>query len=174
MATTTKATKGARGYASGTTVPVYRSKAEIESELQRMGATKRLFYDDDEHHQVMIMFERENRRYRILLPLPDPEADGYRYSAQFRRRSDTTTRAAWEQECRERWRALVAYMKALRVGWEAGIVRIEDALLHAVMLPDGETVGQWVAPQLPRIYGSNQMPPLLPGAGETTRVEEMR
>jgi len=171
MTTTTKAA-GKRGYASGTTVPIYRSKGEIEEELRRMGVAKRAFLDDDEHHQVVIMFERENRRYRIFLPLPDPEADVYRYSARFTRRSDSATRGAWEQDCRERWRALVAYLKALRIGWESGIVRIEDALLHAVMLPDGESVGEWVAPQLPRIYASGQMPPLLPGAGQTTRSGE--
>lgn len=31
------------------------------------------------------------------------------------------------------------------------------------MLADGRTVAEWAGPQLNQLYGSNRMPPLLPG-----------
>ena len=55
-------------------------------------------------------------------------------------------------------------IKAKLVAVEAGISTIEREFLADVVLPDGHTVGQWVAPQLDKIYERGEMPALLPGA----------
>jgi hypothetical protein len=161
-----------RTYASGTSVAVGRSKEQVEAELRRMGATRRAFLDDDEHGQAVVMFERDALRYRIILPLPSSQDRAFWHTPS---RGYSRTReqalAAWEQACRERWRALAEYIKALRVGYEAGIIRIEEALLSAVVLPSGETVGEWVAPQLPEAYASRAMPPMLPGVRSPRLLE---
>lgn len=153
-----------RAYASGTSVSVSRSKEQIEAELRRMGATRRAFLDDDAEGRAAIMFERGHLRYRLLLPLPSTQDRSFwQTPARGFSRTREQALAAWEQACRERWRALAEYVKALRVGWEAGIIRIEEALLSSVVLPDGQTVGEWVEPQLPEAYAARAMPPLLPG-----------
>lgn len=155
-----------RQYASGTHVGVSRSKGEIEDELRRIGAGRRAFFDDEDELRAVVMFERQGVRYRLILPLPDPNADRYKWSPSRRVRYDASRqREEWLQECAERWRALAAYIKALRVGWEAGIIKLEEALLSAAMLGNGQSVGEYVLPQLPQSLAANALPPLLPGVG---------
>lgn len=157
---------GSRQYASGTSVDEGRSRQEIALELQRIGATRRAFYDDEPERKAVIQFEREGIRYRIELPLPDPHADEYRYTPTGRwERTKRQQQEVYQQAVRERWRALSAYIKALRVGWESGIIKIEVALLPNVVLPDGQTVADYVAPQVAESYRTGQMPALIPGTG---------
>ena len=59
-------------YAKDTTVPVERSRAEIERILQRYGATG--FMYGWETTRAMIGFVIAERRYRTQLPLPDRQA----------------------------------------------------------------------------------------------------
>lgn len=158
-----------RNYAARTTVGIGRTKDEIEQELRRLGATRGAFFDDDEHAQAVIMFEREQTRYRLVLPLPDPQADQFQWSpARQVRYTEARQQQEWRQACNERWRALGAYVKALRVGVEAGILHIEEALLPYVVLPSGQTVAEYTLPQLADAANVGRMPPLLPGMGETT------
>jgi hypothetical protein len=70
---------------------------------------------------------------------------------------------AYEQAVRQRWRALVLIVKAKLEAIEAGIGTIETEFLSSVMLPNGSTVGEWVAPQLIAVYGRGEMPALMPG-----------
>ena len=37
---------------------------------------------------------------------------------------------------------------------------------HAVLLPDGRTVGEWIGPQLGAVYAQGQMPALMPGSAD--------
>lgn len=47
-------------------------------------------------------------------------------------------------------------------GVEAGITEFETEFLAHIVLPDGETVGSWMRPQLERAYAVGRMPELLP------------
>jgi hypothetical protein len=47
---------------------------------------------------------------------------------------------------------------------ESGIVSFEDEFAVHMVLPDGSTVGQWLAPQIDEAYRTGRMPELLPGA----------
>lgn len=40
-----------------------------------------------------------------------------------------------------------------------------------MVLPNGQTVGQWMMPQLDAIYENGTMPPLLPGGDEIVEGE---
>src|SRR5258707_7452450 len=157
-------TTGKRQYASGTVVGIGRSKDDIDGELRRVGALRRAFYDDEEARIAVVQFEREGVRYRLTLPLPDPKDDKYRWTPARRFTVDAARQhQAWQQDCAERWRALSAYIKALRVGWEAGIIKLEEALLSAAVLGTGQTVGEYILPQLPASLEAHSLPPLLPG-----------
>src|SRR5258706_9275366 len=165
-------------YAAGPDVSVTRTQEQIKVELQRLGAGQRLIYEDDEAGRAVVAFQREGIQYRILLPLLalDDERFWYRGVNQYRSGTSTPAQAktAWQQDIRERWRGLAEYIKALRIAYEAEIVKIESALLPYAVLPDGQTVEQWVAPQLPAVYASGDMPPLYPGLEAPRVVPQLR
>jgi hypothetical protein len=146
-------------YATNTSVPVEKSKAEIERLLQRYGASK--FASGWDEHSASIAFEIHGLRVRFNLPLPD------RQDPKFRRhsrgvRTPESAHKAWEQACRQRWRALALAIKAKLEAVECGITTFEQEFLAHIVLPNGTTVGNWMVPQLEEAYSNGSMPPLLP------------
>lgn len=136
-------------YAKGTRVPVERSKQEAEHVLQRFGAKRTMTYQDD---TVWVMaFEAGTRRFKLAFPRPE--------------RPWGTSNAAYAQAERERWRAIILYLRATLAAVEAGFITLEDAFLAHTLLPSGETVGEWIDEQLEEVQRSRQMPPMLPWAG---------
>lgn len=69
---------------------------------------------------------------------------------------------AWEQACRSRWRALYLIIKAKLEAVDSGISTIEREFLYDIVLPDGKTVGEYMAPQIEAAYTTGEMPPMLP------------
>jgi hypothetical protein len=149
-------------YAAQTEVPSDRSRAEIERTLRRYGATA--FAYGWEGDTAQIAFKLDGRQIRFRLPLPDPQSREFTVTPTGRKRSASATEDAYEQAVRQRWRALALVIKAKLEAVEAGISTVEDEFLAAVMLPDGRTVGDWLAPQLAAAYSRNTMPALLPGS----------
>lgn len=151
-----------RRYAEDTSVSADRSRAEIERILQRYGASA--FSYGWEGNQAAIAFKAQNRLIRFLLPLPDKDAHEFQFTpAKRQRRTPEQAQAAWEQATRQRWRALALAIKAKLEAVEAGITTFEDEFLAHIVLPSGQSVGQWLSPQLEAAYQSGRMPPLLPG-----------
>jgi hypothetical protein len=149
-------------YAQNTEVPIDRSRAEIERILQRYGATA--FMYGWQSKMAMISFEVANRRYRVLLPLPDQnDSQFWRTPARGTKRTKEAAMDAWEQACRQRWRALALWIKAVLEAAETGITTVEQALQTFLVLPDGHTVGEWLQPQIESSYQTGRMPPMLPG-----------
>ena len=144
-------------YASTTGVTVDRSRAEVEQILSRYGATMIMYgWDQD---QAMIQFEASGRRIRFLLPMPDREDPAFTMTPSGKqRRSDTEAHRAWEQGCRQRWRALVLVIKAKLEAVETGISEFEAEFLANVVLPNGVTVGDFMRPQIDAAYVGGQMP----------------
>jgi hypothetical protein len=148
-------------YAKDTTVPSDRSRAEIERTLTRYGATKFLY--GWEEQRAVIGFEAQGRRVRFELPLPDRQARSITHTPSRRTpRSREQQEAAYEQAIKQRWRALLLIIKAKLEAIESGITTFESEFLAHTVLPSGETVGEWLAPQLAQAYTSGRMPPLLP------------
>jgi hypothetical protein len=146
-------------YAADTAVPPERSRAEIERMLIRYGATAFQYGWEDE--RSAIGFKLQERYVRILLPMP--VIQDFELTESGRMRTETATRSAYDQAVRQRWRALGLIIKAKLEAIESGITTLEREFLADVMLPNGQTAGQWLEPQIAVAYERGQMPPLLPG-----------
>ena len=57
-------------------------------------------------------------------------------------RTAADQQSAWEQACRQRWRALLLIIRAKLEAAEAGISTLETEFLANIVLPDGRTAGQ--------------------------------
>jgi hypothetical protein len=157
-------------YASNTAVSVEKSRAEIETILSRYGASTFAYMQNST--QAVIMFEASGRRIKFVLPLPDRNAKEFTHgrrgnSVILHLRSPEAAHSAWEQACRQKWRALALAIKAKLEAVDSKIATFEEEFLAYVVLPDGQTVGQYVRPQLQESYEKNTMPLLLPGIGGT-------
>jgi hypothetical protein len=154
-------------YAADTEVPSDRSRAEIERILERYGANSFMYGWQD--NRAVIGFEINDRRFRILIPLPNK--GGFAVTETGRKRtSQDAMRSAYEQATRQRWRAAALWIKAVLEAAESGIITLEEALQPFIVLPNGMTAGEWLAPQIEQAYGTGRMPPMLPGLpapGET-------
>lgn len=147
-------------YASHTSVSVEKSRGEIEWVLKRYGAGS--FAYMSQGNIAAIAFEVQNRRIRMVIPLPDPK-DFERNKKGHVRKAELALRS-WEQSCRQRWRALSLVVKAKLECVESGVATFEQEFLPYTLLPDGKTVGEWALPQVKKAYELGKMPPLL-GAG---------
>jgi hypothetical protein len=146
-------------YAADTSVPVASSKTEIERTLARYGADAfALTWEGD---LTTIGFRIHGRLIRIELHLPAPNDPRFTRTERGRMRVDTARREAYEQACRQQWRALLLVIKAKLEAVEAGISSVDREFLSDTVLPNGQTVGQWATPQIERAYESHQMPPLM-------------
>lgn len=150
-------------YAENTKVTSDASRAEIERTLQRYGASSFGYgWEDD---VALIAFRLGGRQIKFILTMPDRKSRQFTHTgARNWPREPAAAHAEWEKACRQRWRALALVIKAKLEAVEAGITSIESEFLAATMLPSGETIGEWIKPQVDDVYRTGGMPSLLPGA----------
>ncbi len=146
-------------YAAKTDVAPDRSRAEIERTLERYGADGFMYGRDGA--RALIMFRANGRMIRFVLQLPDKNDPVFHKKAanQYGR---VTPDEQWEKACRQKWRALALVIKAKLEAVESGIVTFEEEFLAHTVLPDNQTVAQWMIPQVEQAYLTGQMPALLP------------
>lgn len=112
--------------------------------------------------EAVVAFRAQGRHVRFTIPLPARDAEEfthYRHSSgRMLPRSDTAAEEAYDQAVRQRWRALALVVKAKLEAVAAGIAEFEDEFLAYVVLPDERTVGEWVRPQVARVYELGGMP----------------
>lgn len=148
-------------YAAGTDVTADRSRSEIERTLQRYGATS--FMYGWEPNRAALAFAVEGRQVRFELPLPDRTSPEFtRTSSGKQARTPKAASEAYDQAVRQRWRALALVIKAKLEAVAAGIVTFDDEFLAHLVLPNGSTVAQELAPRLALAYESGTVPALLP------------
>lgn len=152
-------------YAKETTVPVEKSRAEIEGLLTRYGAKE--FMSGWMADKALIGFKMRDKMIKFILPLPDQTARVFTHTAhaqqyQQQRRTAEGARKAWEQACRQRWRALLLAIKAKLEAVECGIATFEEEFMAHIVMPDGLTLGERILPQLPDYLSGREMPKLLP------------
>jgi len=148
-------------YADKTSVSVEKSRAEIERILSRFGASQ--FISGWDQERAYIGFEMKNRMVKLLLPLPRKDDKRFEYTPGRRRvRGPEQRFAAWEQACRESWRALALMIKAKLAGVEQGVTTFDDEFLAHIVLPDGSTAGEFLKPQIKLAYETRKMPNLIP------------
>jgi hypothetical protein len=132
-------------YAKKTTVPVDRSRAEIEKILSRYGADK--FFYGTSPQGSGIGFEYKGRAVRMSVPNPNPKI------------YDTDKK--FESEKRRMWRVLCLALKAKLELIDAELTTFEDEFLAQTALPSGQTVSQWLQPQFKELMETGEMPKLL-------------
>lgn len=156
-------------YAEQTSVPSDRSQAEIERTLARYGADQ--FMRGWTMDNAVLMFRCQGKMVKFLLPLPARNNPEFTYTpGRNLRRTAAAAEAAYEQAVRQRWRALALVVKAKLEAVEAGISTFEDEFMAHLLLPDGQTVSEFMSPQLEEAYATGLMParlPALPAPRET-------
>lgn len=151
-------------YAENTSVSVKRSRSEIEAVLDRYGAKSFRYGRNDA--KAVIEFGVHERVIRFVLPLPDKSDFKHRMNHRYRPphkelASESQQHAAWEQACRQRWRALALAIKAKLEAVEAGISQFEQEFLSHIVNPATmRTVGEEIIPMLAARYSETE------GAGE--------
>ncbi len=143
-------------FAENTTVPVDRSQAEIKKTLTKYNATGFIFGDSKD--VSMVMFEMNNRRIKFLLPIPilQPKVSSY-----YQKKGLFYSQDKIDQEIRRRWRCLLLAIKAKLETVESGISTFEEEFMSHIVLPNGQTVGEVMVPQITDSYQTAKMPPLL-------------
>lgn len=145
-------------YAENTSVPVDRSKSEIEKTLQKYGADQFVYGWD--HDTMVVGFRMNARMIQFKIPMPTDKDVVVR-----RTRYGVSTSAAKQEKkdqlMRQRWRALLLVMKAKLEAVSSGITEFEQEFLAHIVLPGGQTVGSWMKPQIEDAYSTGKMPKLL-------------
>jgi hypothetical protein len=167
-------------YASGTSVSVEKSQAEIRKEVQRFGATHFSFSEGPGFGRIEFVVGKqgEERWVRFDLRLPMKSDERFWRHRQGRRTAEGANKQ-WEQACRESWRALLLLVKAKLAGVSAKITTVEEEFLaHTVDPATDRTVYQQIGEELTfRVQRSNLgLPPVekqplrLPGPLEPDEV----
>lgn len=148
-------------YAENTSVPVAKSRAEIEATLAKYGATA--FRYGWNQARAMIEFAAHDRMIRFSLPLPDAMSEEFTHKLNRRTnppkrepRSDGERTKAYEQACRQKWRALALAIKAKLEAVDAGISLFEQEFLANIVDPaTNKTVYEVIGEQLRLSYEEN-------------------
>jgi hypothetical protein len=141
-------------YAENTQVPVDRSKAEIERLVQRYGADE--MASGWREGKAMIQFRMNDRHVRFVLPLP--LRSEFASTGAGRSRTAASAESAWEQACRQRWRALALTIKAKLESAESGIEEFETAFMGQIVMPNGRTIAEQILPVIDDAYKTKKMP----------------
>lgn len=121
-------------YAARTKVPIIKSRMEIETIVARYKADQ--FGIAMTTGKAMIQFRMQKWMLRFILPLPN----------------------ANEQDHRQRWRALCLIIKAKFEAVESKITTLEEEFEAHIVMPDGKTMHEHLAPQLKQIQESGKLP----------------
>ena len=134
--------------------------------MTRYGATEFVYGTKPEW--AVVAFKMVGRQIRFMLPLPDrnsPEFTEYQRGYSTYQRTPEATYKLHEQAIRQKWRALALVIKAKLEAVESGITEFEDEFLAHIVLPNGQTMGEFAKPQIAQAYESGDMPPLLTDQG---------
>lgn len=144
-------------YAQYTTVPVERTRMEIEKLLMQYGASE--FLCGQKENVAMLAFKIKNRMVKMTIPIP-LTMDAQKTPAGRTRHNIEMIAKVREQSGRQRWRAVFLIIKAKLEAVEAGISSFEKEFLADLLLGDGRTLGQLIAGKLDDITKNAQIPGL--------------
>lgn len=146
-------------YASKTSVPVERSRFQIEHILERYGAEQ--FAYASSRKGAMIAFRIEDRNIKITVPLPDMTRKEFTHSKNGYELTENQIEGRVSQETRRRWRALLLVIQAKLEAVESGIAQFEEEFMAYIVLPGGATVSETILPKVAKAYASGKDIPLL-------------
>jgi hypothetical protein len=175
-------------YAEGTSVPMERSRAEVEKTLLRYGAHG-FAYSWERRAQPFTAharwcplathpsnpqpprctcgarpgtIEREVVVLGFKMKLDGKERE-VRLEVPMPHERELGSQAKAEAATRQRWRALVLVLKAKLEAVASGISTLESEFLAGIVLPNGMTVGQAMLPRLSDAVTSGRLLPPAPG-----------
>lgn len=132
----------ARPYAHDTSVPVDRSKQQIEGLLTKHGAEgfhtgwQSARGDDPGWDAIEFLWQQRTIRFKLARP------------------KRASSQAALEQRNRQRWRVLHLVIKAKLEAVHAGVAVFEEEFLPFIVTGDGRTVAEHL---VPRLTGGGQL-----------------
>ncbi len=129
-----------RRFAEDTKVPVSRSTEELTAVLRKAGADQIAVFESAA--QSAVGFTLGGRMYRLSAKV-NPKAPNP------------------GQDERRAWRLLLLLAKAKLEAVADGATTVEREFLADMILPDGQTMGAWAAPQLALAYQTKAMPAAL-------------
>lgn len=150
-------------YAAQTEVDAGRSREELERTVVRYGASA--FGYGWEDGRAVVQFRAQGRYVKFELPMPNPDDREFTLTPTGKARSGSSAAQAYQQASRQRWRALALVVKAKLEAVESGITTFDEEFMAHLLLPDGQTVGQFMGPQIEHAYEHGKMPKLL-GSGK--------
>ena len=146
-------------YAATTSVPVARSRAEIEQLLSSTSArsswrgsiTTRTGRQCSSRRTTASSSSRLTCRIRAT-------RSTRKMQNRYAQRTAAGIAKVVEQEERTKWRALLLVIKAKLEAVESNIATFEDEFLAHVLLPNQQTVAQFIGPTVDQIYKTGRMP----------------
>lgn len=152
------------GFADSTTVPAERTRAEIESVLKKYGAGS--FASGWNDSEAFVAFVSHERMVRFKIKLPARTEKRFTHNGNGRV-TESYGDKLYEQAVRTLWRRLLLCIKAKLESVESSIESFESAFQAHIVLPSGQTVGEWMGPQIAQAYETKAMPlMLMPGPPE--------
>lgn len=145
-------------YAKDTSVSCEMSRLEIERVLIRYGAQN--FAYAMMPGAALIGFSMHGRTVKFVLPLP--KLEDFSLTPTGRARTEKSQHDAWEQACRQRWRALKLVIQAKLEAVECGISVFEDEFMANIVVAGGKTVSEYIRPQITDAYERGTVPQLIP------------
>lgn len=159
-------------YAEGTSVPVSRSREELQRILERAGALE-IAFATGAGGRARCAFRLKSTGLLVALEVPpvDPAALARKLGIRSDRYSKKEGRwlkphelalAKADGEHRRRWRALLLVVKAKLEAIASGISTFEGEFMAGVVLANGRTLEAELAPKLKELAESGAVPSLLP------------
>jgi hypothetical protein len=148
-------------FAEGTTVSSEKSRAEIEQTVRRYGAD--MFISGWEGDIARITFRVKERFIRFDLKLPRRDEKRFTHwpkPSDWKTRADAAAEKLWRAEERRVWRALLLLIKAKLEAVESGMAAFEAEFLGNVVLPDNQTVADFMRPYVELAYSTGKAPQL--------------
>lgn len=139
-------------YAKNANVSVEQTQLEIQKLLQKNGATK--FGIDFTSNTLL--FELKQKSIKLIVPLPS--ISDFEFTLAHIKRQQYQIEKVYEQAIKQRWRALLLIVKAKMEAISSRITTIEQEFLPSILLPNGQTLSQYIIPQL----SNTNIFPLLP------------
>lgn len=131
-----------RRFAETTKVPADKTRLEIERALRQAGAES--FAAGFHGATAQVHFMMQGMQIRFVLQMP---TEGRIDRAQ--------------QEERRLWRALLLIIKAKIEAINSGVSTFESEFIGSIVVPSGQTVSEWLAPQIRDATKTGKMPRML-------------
>lgn len=145
-----------RPYAAETNVSPDRSLMEIRATVHAHGGTHFGFLEVE--GGAVITFRLADRFVRFPVRLPHPGDQRFWRTETGRNRTPVAAQDAYMQEVRRRWRIAAFGLKAKLELVAEGFSDFETEFLAYILLPNGDTLGDWAVPQVAEAYRSGAMP----------------